>query len=134
MPFYWTIDSRLQLMKIQAEGKVTLSDCVQLVETIAGARCISYAKLLDAHLATLEAAHEEVMQVVVLLRAHHQRDVVGPLAIVTAPEKRILHPHVLGALAAADRPIRIFANSRKALRWLTALRPDAGGSPMQEGA
>ena len=102
MPFHWKIDSKRQLMEIQAEGPLVLADCIQVVEVTAGAQCIPYRKLLDVRMATLEATHEEVMKLVVMLRDYHERYKVGPLAIVITSEQGSRYPQVLGALAAAD--------------------------------
>jgi hypothetical protein len=48
------------------------------------------------------------------------------LAIVVPPERRVGLEPVLGALAAADRPVRLFTTLRAARRWIDSLGKPAG--------
>ena len=45
----------------------------------------------------------------------------GPLAIVLQPDRQARLEPVLGALAAADRPLRLFATMRAAQTWIKTL-------------
>ena len=45
----------------------------------------------------------------------------GPLAIVLQPDRQARQEPVLGALAAADRPLRLFATMRAAQTWIKRL-------------
>jgi hypothetical protein len=47
----------------------------------------------------------------------------GPLAIVLQPDRQARLEPVLGALAAADRPLRLFATTRAALSWIKGWQP-----------
>ena len=123
MPIYWTIDSRERLVDIRAEGSISLADCLEFLQVLEGAQSLPYRKLLDARLALLEMTREEAMQVVVLARAIHERGPVGPLAIVTTKDRVIQSTQLLGAVAAADRPLRLFTSERQARRWLASLLP-----------
>lgn len=121
MPFHWKISSRDQLVEAQAEGQLTLADWLDVSATMAGAKAITYRKLLDARKAVLAMSHEELLQVLVMARAYHERHQVGPLAIVLPSEQVEQWSRILGALAAADRPFRIFTSERAARRWLSTL-------------
>lgn len=121
MPFFWKIDSRERLVEIRAEGTISLADCLELAEVLDGARCLSYRKLLDGSSAQLELTDEQLMQVVVMVRSYHERGKVGPLAIVMAQERGARSGRLLGAFAAADRPLKLFTSERKARKWLAAL-------------
>jgi hypothetical protein len=50
---------------------------------------------------------------------------VGPLAVVVPEDKFDLIARVLGALAAADRPMRLFTDLRPARRWIDSLGPSS---------
>jgi hypothetical protein len=121
MPFHWIINSREKLVEIQAEGPIALADCVQIAEVLKGARCLPYRKLLDARQVRLEMSHEEVMQVVVMARGFHERGPVGPMAIVTTKDRVVQSTQILGAFAAADRPLKLFTGERQARKWLASL-------------
>ena len=46
---------------------------------------------------------------------------MGPLALVLPDDKAHIVMPVLGMLASADRPMKIFADHKKARHWLTSL-------------
>jgi hypothetical protein len=56
------------------------------------------------------------------MRAFHATGPMGPLAVVVPAEKFDIVASVLGMLAAADRPMRLFTKIRPAKRWLEALK------------
>ncbi len=43
---------------------------------------------------------------------------MGPLALVVPPDKGELLDHMVGMIAAADRPMRIFLEPVRARRWI----------------
>jgi hypothetical protein len=43
---------------------------------------------------------------------------MGALAIVATPEQTMLFARLLGALASAKRPIKMFENPRQARNWI----------------
>ena len=48
---------------------------------------------------------------------------VGPLAIVLSDDKAAAAARVLGILASADRPIKLFTSLPPARRWIDSLVP-----------
>jgi hypothetical protein len=120
MPLYWTIDSKGELVTVVAEGDVTRADAME------GAGVLGYRKLFDGMAGTLVMDGEDLLAIGVRLRSFH-RGPVGALAMVL-PEDR-LEPvaRILGILASADRPIRLFKNLPSAQRWIERLAPGPAG-------
>ena len=63
---------------------------------------------------------EEMLLLGARIRAYHTAGPMGPLAIVVITEHTHGLARLFGALAAADRPIKIFRDLRAARRWLDA--------------
>jgi hypothetical protein len=122
MPLFWTIDSRAQLFTAVAEGHVTLADALELLETMAGAKALSYRKLLDGRRAVSAMPPDEILQLCVKIRSYHDHRDLGAVAIVGTPEQTVIFSRLLGALAAGNRPFKIFTTPRQAHRWLSLLR------------
>lgn len=118
MPVEWTIDSRERYVTATGEGPVTFEEAVRLLDTLAGARALGYRKLLDTRLASPSFSPEELMQLAVKVRSLHEHGVMGALAIVATPEQTVTYARLLGALAAADRPIKVFTTPRAARTWI----------------
>jgi hypothetical protein len=122
MPIYWTIDSKQQLVVVTAEGDVSRADADDYLDAIEGGGALAYRKLYDASAGNVVMNHDEMMAVAVRLRSYHQRP-VGPLAIVLSDDKAEAAARVLGILASADRPIRLFTSLVPARRWIDSLMP-----------
>ena len=118
MPLYWTIDSKERLFTGTGEGEVTFADAISLLDALAGARALSYRKLFDARAVQSSMTGEELLMVCARIRAFHEQAPVGALAIVCTPEQTVTFAPLLGALAAADRPIKMFPGLRPANTWL----------------
>jgi hypothetical protein len=126
MPLYWTIDSREQLVNAVTEGEVTLEDALGFLRAVAGADAISYRKLFDGRAGTSSMSAQELLVVSAEIRALHGRGKVGALAIVSCPEQTEPYARVLGALAMADRPMKLFDNLSRARHWLDEQATPAG--------
>lgn len=124
MPLYWTIDSNAGLFSSTGVGDVSFADALGLLEAMAGAGALPYRKVFDATAATPSLTPEEVLSLCVRIRTLHAQGAMGALAIVGTPEQTLVFARLLGALAAADRPIKVFNDSRQALGWIEA-QPDA---------
>jgi hypothetical protein len=118
MPLYWTIDSKERLFIGSGEGDVTFADAMALLDALAGARALSYRKLFDGRTVKSSMTGEELLAVCAKIRAYHEQGPVGALAIVCTPEQTVTFARLLGALAAADRPIKMFARLQQARTWL----------------
>lgn len=118
MPLYWTIDSKRRLFTGVGEGEVTLADAMSLLKVLAGAKALSYRKLFDGRAVKSAMTGDDLLAVCVQIRTYHEQGHVGALAMVATPEQTVTFARLLGALAAADRPIKVFSSLRAARSWL----------------
>lgn len=118
MPLYWTIDSKARLFTGVAEGNVTLNDAVDLLEAMAGAKAMAYRKLFDGRAATPTMTGDEMLSLCARIRGYHDHGMMGALAMVATPEQTMVFARLLGALASAKRPIRVFTSPRAARNWI----------------
>jgi hypothetical protein len=122
MPLYWTIDSKERLFTAIGEGEVTLDDAMSFLEALAGAKALSYRKLFDGRAVQSRMTGDDILAVCAQIRAYHEQGPVGALAIVATDEQFETFGRLLGALAAADRPIKVFTSLRQARTWLDLQR------------
>jgi hypothetical protein len=120
MPLYWMIDSRQQLVVVTAEGDVTRADADDYLDAIEGGGAVAYRKLYDGRAGNFMMNHDEMMAVAVRFRSYHHRP-VGALAIVLPQDKAEPVARVLGILASAERPLRLFTSLAPARRWIDGL-------------
>jgi hypothetical protein len=118
MPLYWTIDSKARLFTGVAEGNVSLNDAIGLLEAMAGAKAMTYRKLFDGRAAMPTMTPDEMLSLCANIRSYHENGMMGALAIVATGEQTMLFARLLGALASAKRPIRVFENLRQARNWI----------------
>ena len=120
MPLYWTIDSKAELVIVTADGAVTRADADAYLDAIEGSGAIAYRKLIDGSAGRLGMDQEELMALGARFRSYHQQP-VGALAIVMSNAEQDAVGRILGILASADRPMRLFASTTTARRWLEGL-------------
>jgi hypothetical protein len=120
MPLYWTIDSKAEFVTVTAEGEITRADVDAYLDAIEGSGAIAYRKLFDGSAGKLGMDQEELMALGVRFRSYHHQP-VGALAIVMSDAKQDAVGRILGILASADRPMRLFASVATARRWLESL-------------
>jgi hypothetical protein len=118
MPLYWTIDSKARLFSAVAEGDVDFSQAIALLEALAGSGALSYRKLFDGRAATSVMSGDELLTVCVRIRSYHSQGAMGALALVATDAQTVLFARLLGTLASAKRPIKVFASPRQARNWL----------------
>ena len=118
MPLYWTIDSKERLFTGSGEGDVTFADALSLLDALAGAGALSYRKLFDGRAVRSAMTGDDLLAVAAKIRAYHDEGPVGALAIVGTHEQFDTFARLLGALAAADRPMKVFTSLRQARTWL----------------
>lgn len=129
MPLYWTIDSRLRLCVITCDGNVGFDDANAMIDAMVGANGFRFRKLFDGLRGSTDMTDEEVLSIGARLRALHPgRGPHGPLAVVFAEDKYEQISRVLGVLAAASRPMRMFKERQKARKWLDSY-PIPGDTP-----
>ncbi len=120
MPIHWIIDSRAELVSAVAEGDVSLGDAMAFLRTLSGAKVTGYRKLFDGRAGTSSMSAQELLMITAEIRSHHGLGKVGALAVVANPEQTEPFARVQGALALADRPMRLFDNPVRARNWLDA--------------
>lgn len=124
MPVYWTIDSKYRLVVVTAEGDVTHADAEEYLDVIEGGGALAYRKLYDGRDGNVVMNHDEMMAIAARFRSYHHRP-VGPLAIVLPHDKAEPVARVLGVLASADRPMRLFISLAQARRWIEGMAAPA---------
>ena len=127
MPLHWTIDSKAKLLTVVAEGDVTRADFEAYLDVIDQAGLHTYRKLFDGLHADTSMGAEQLLAVGVRMRSSHQIYPVGPLAVAVAEDKVAMVSSVLGMLAAASRPMRVFHEAGRAREWI--LRQAPGKNP-----
>ena len=120
MPLYWIIDSRAELVSAVAEGDVPLGDAMAFLHAVSGANVTGYRKLFDGRSGTSSMSAQELLMICAEIRSHHSLGKVGALAVIANPEQTEPFARVLGALALADRPMRLFDSPTRARNWLDA--------------
>jgi hypothetical protein len=118
MPLHWTIDSKERLFSATAEGDVTKAEFEAYLDTIDGADLHAWRKLFDGLQAYTTMGMENIMALGVRMRASHQKAAVGALAIAVQEDKVPMFTRVLGMLAAANRPMRVFCDLAAAREWI----------------
>lgn len=127
MPLQWTIDHDMKRVVATADGDVTRAEFEAFLDAIEHGMAMAYCKLFDGVAGGTRMGPDDVLAICVRIRNSH-RQPVGPLAVVVPPEMPQLVPRVLGVLAAAKRPMRIFHSLKPANRWIDSLACQAGPS------
>ena len=117
MPLTWTIDPDFERVTIVAQGDVTRAEIEAYLEAVEKAGAVTWPKLIDGRTGSLAMAQEDLMAVGVRLRGYHDSE-VGALAIVLARDSVEQVARILGIMATAKRPMRLFTSLRAAERWL----------------
>ena len=120
MPITWTIDHDRRMLTAICQGDVTLQDLEEYLDAAVVAGSMPYRKLFDGTRGDSAMTDEEMMALGARIRAYHTAGPMGALAIVVVTEHTHGLARLFGALAAADRPIKIFRDIRAARRWLEA--------------
>ena len=118
MPLHWTIDSRACLVTVIANGEIVYGDACDLLDTISAVNAHAYRKMIDGRLGRSSMTDEELLTLCARIRNIHQRNTVGAIAVVATPPQTVRFTRLLGVLATADRPMKIFARIRQARSWL----------------
>lgn len=118
MPISWIIDSRTRTVELLAEGEVSFDQVREYLDAVAGAKALANGKFVDVRSATAAMTPEELMLPMTAFRRYHQQSPMGPLAVLATDEQSVTHARLLGALASADRPIKLFTSELRARRWL----------------
>ena len=106
------------MLTATCQGDITLRDLEDYLDAVVVAGSMPYRKLFDGTHGDSKMTDEEMMHLGARIRAYHSAGPMGPLAIVVVTDHTHGLARLFGALAAADRPIKIFRDVRAARRWL----------------
>ena len=123
MPLHWDIDHTHQLMVVVAEGMVTRQEVDRMLDDMIAERALGYRRLFDGTQGDTAMGPSEILDLGVRMRTLQQHGKMGPLAVVVPADKWEMVARVLGMLAAAKRPMRVFQTVAKARRWLKKHEP-----------
>ena len=117
MPLRWNIDRDAKLVTLVAEGEVSLADAAACLAAVEEASATPYRKLFDGRAGVTSMTDQELLMVSAGIRATHHGK-VGAMAVVARPEQTGDYGRLLGALAAANRPMKMFDDPAEAELWL----------------
>jgi hypothetical protein len=126
---HWFIDSRKRLIVVTAEGPVTRAEIDELLDAVTGAKALGYLKLVDTRAGRFALSAIDLLAIGAKVRSLHAGS-VGAVAIVLPgrlpgddePEDApTLVARLIGILASAKRPLRLFKGMLAAQRWLESL-------------
>ena len=121
MSLHWTIDRKQRLVTAVADGDVTRAEFEAFLDAIRNAGAYGYRKLFDGAHGDTQMNSEELLALGARMRASHGEGPIGALAAVISDDKAELVARVLGILATAKRPMRIFRQVAPARRWINRL-------------
>lgn len=123
MQLHWTIDSRERLVTTIADGLITREEAESYIASVNGAGTHTYRKLFDGSGGDTRMTAEDMLALGVQIRKLQAAGggKSGPMAVVVPHDKAELLSRLLGILAAADRPMRVFSEIEPARRWIESL-------------
>ena len=121
MPLTWTIDPDQRLVTAVAEGEVTRACFEAYLDAIDQADALGYRKLFDGTRGAISMEREDVLALGVRMRTSHATGPMGALAVVVPGEVEEQFGRVLGMLASAERPMRVFHAVGPARKWIGSL-------------
>ena len=132
MSLNWVLDSQARLIVATADGDVGQGDFEAYLRAVDGAKAFGWSALIDIRSGRLAMGEVEILTIGVQLRAlQKEHGTFGPLAIVISPDEDNLLPRLLGFMAMAKHPMRIFRDIKAAHRWLRSPPKMApGGRPL----
>jgi len=119
MSLVWSIDPEKRLMTAIAAGEVTRADVEAFFEETTAAGAAACYKLFDGSAIETTLDPEDMLALGVRMRSLYQPgSEMGPLAIVLPLHVMELAHRMVGILAVADRPMRVFIEVEAARTWL----------------
>jgi hypothetical protein len=129
MALHWFIDSRARLIIVTAEGPVSRAEIDGLLDAVTGAKALGYRKLVDAAAGKFALSALDMLAIGARVRSLHAGS-VGAVALVLPDglprdgepdDAPTLLARLVGILASAKRPLRLFKSVPSAKRWLDSL-------------
>ncbi|MBV8392163.1 MAG: hypothetical protein JOY81_03175 [Alphaproteobacteria bacterium] len=105
-------------MTVVADGNVVRKEVEDFMDAMMAAKVGTYRKLFDARRGTTEMNANDILALGVKARGLHSLVATGPLAIVEPDYDYRRFSPLLGLLAAAERPMKLFRTEAQARAWL----------------
>ena len=121
MPLTWTIDPAERLVTAVADGDVTRDEVEAYLSAVGESDAYAYRKLFDGSRGETRMGSDDFLALGVRMRALHGTGPMGALAVVVPEGFAESLARMLGMLATADRPMRVFADVALARKWLASL-------------
>ena len=118
MPLHWTIDATEKLVTATAEGGITRAEFEAFLDAVGGADAHGYRKLFDGAQAEPQMKPHDILALGARMRAAHTAGPIGALAAVVPRDMVDELGRVLGILATARRPMRVFREIEPARKWI----------------
>lgn len=118
MPICWTIDAQRGFVTAKTIGNVSRQDLERFIEAVAKAGAYAYPKLFDASASFTTMEDAEVLALAIRFKTIGLSEKLGSLAVVLPTYGGSRIARLLGVLATAKRPMRIFHDIRAARRWI----------------
>lgn len=121
MPLRWEILHDRKLVRVVAEGAVTLKEMAEHFDALAVADVLRYPKLFVANDAEPAFTDNDVLMLGARLSAYTATMPSGPLAVVsTGPTVEGTFRRFVN-MSPSKRPARLFKTEAEALLWLAAV-------------
>lgn len=117
MSLIWNVDSESRLVTATANGNVTRADVDAFLDSVEGETVRQYCKVIDVRQGSTTMDASDLLALGVRVRSLHSRP-TGPVAIILPKTDGQLIGRLLGILAAAKRPLRLFDDLPPAMRWI----------------
>lgn len=121
MSLHWQIESKTRRVTITADGDFTRADVESYLKAADAGGALTWSKLFDGRFGRPAMSSDDMLALGVLFRSYHVQGPVGALAVVVADSQVERVDRVLGILATADRPMRLFRELQPARRWIERL-------------
>ena len=127
MPLRWTIDPTEKLVTATADGGVTRAEFEAFLDAVGSAGAHGYRKLFDGAHGEPDMEPHDILALGVRMRATHAEGPIGALAAVVPGGMIDEITRVLGILATAKRPMRVFHEIGPARKWIARIGSSIAG-------
>lgn len=121
MPLTWTIDPVERLVAAVADGDVTRDEVEAYLTAVGEADAYTYRKLFDGSRGETRMGSDDFLALGVRMRTLHGTGPMGALAVVVPERHAESLARMLGMLATAERPMRVFGDGATARKWIASL-------------
>ena len=118
---HWNLDRCQHFVTVIAAGEVMRIDVDAYLAEIERLNAIGRRKLVDLRNARIILTEEDILEIGVRFRQTDAASKVGALAVVLPQSEPERVMRLLGYLAAAKRPMRIFKTIGPARRWIKSI-------------